>query len=1100
MDDSNIWAGWKFTSVGEKPEGGHAYKYYLYRRKRYLAQCGVIKILQDLAPALVMGTPDPNLDDAKIQTIMQAIEYHQPGYSLKHCRNFFVQGLDRGVREGLWNIHVPAPVITVSRKKALFQPTTFAALPTLRQIQSALEQTWSDPEFFGEAESYLARLKNIKGFRPGNEKRQVRAGQLLLTALLYSGLLDPKYLYLLPSHIDQLQANEDCCWIDFNEELTTQWESDVPRQASDKGKRLHKETLFQRRWFPDSATELLLLRWHADQLGTFPVPKNLNPDKCESYCQYLIQAFLAAVGLGEKRMLLRELVDGAITQSALELPAFLVNFASGKIATTSLPAHAWHRLYSNCRGHEGVLNVEMPPVETALPLDDPLVCDDNVIQRYDQYRLYKTLAKRLTRKRADPTRPHAKSIDIIELFIREHEGRLAPALLRLCQWAIELYRNGSSNQTRLAASTVANYVGQIQDLVNVIGVEDPLALEGDELLEIYQELIDRSKTQKARAFKVGRVKEFHHYLQTCGYAEPLNFAELEGAKSQSASVDANYINETAYQTTLEAFSQIDASNARLVTARRLITILGYRCGLRRTEAWKLRLCDIQISQHPVLLVRASQHKTVKSSHSTRQIPLKPLLTQAELNELLQWLEFRRLEQALEGFETDTSFVFCDEHSSLSLIKEALIFPVIQTVLRAVTGDETVRYHHLRHSCGNNLLLHLQGIEWPELALHPPLIIGPEADALFGLNHSQPSRKHLYQVSVLLGHASPDITLKNYIHLCDYLLRHYLNQVHDPALSIDSITVISGIGRESLYKNRQRKYPDLPILQIAKNQLRNKALTTQPQPIQVKQNTPIEWPESLLKWSHLQQRNEPSIAVLHQLIEHYDTEYKNSDYWSEKTGYPEHAIQAWIDAAVVLSQMKTGKGAPRHIRPQWWGLSNDDQKNAIQDEEHQRPPSCMPKPHTRQDRKDAQLALEHLQRLRSSDLESIQWGIRYYITTSIASRSHLRMKTEEDAKRYKAFIQTLGFPGTRIHCQLKPQCRPGSQSFEAQVKYWAKELSIHSKQISLTTSIEKRGSDVGSLRMAVTNEDGNASYGFRYALFMATILMMGANEIEVKIAI
>jgi hypothetical protein len=334
--------------------------------------------------------------------------------------------------------------------------------------------------------------------------------------------------------------------------------------------------------------------------------------------------------------------------------------------------------------------------------------------------------------------------------------------------------------------------------------------------------------------------------------------------------------------TLEAFTRVDASNPRFVTTRRLITMLGYRCGLRRTEAWKLRLCDIQISQCPVLLVRASQHKTVKSSHATRQIPLKSLLIHEELSELLQWLEYRRLEQALEGFETDTSFVFCQEHSGLSLVKEALIFPVIQTVLRAVTGDKTVRYHHLRHSCGNNLLLRLQGIEWPELALCQPAIVEPGAEAVFGLNHRQPSRKHLYQVSVLLGHASPEITLKNYIHHCDYLLRHFLNQAHDPELSIDDITVISDVGREALYKQRQRNYPDWPILKIAKHQLRNRVIPIQPSVVtQVKQSSPIKWPEALQQWSSQQQRDEPSIAVLHQMIEHYDSDHKNAHYCRKK---------------------------------------------------------------------------------------------------------------------------------------------------------------------------------------------------------------------------
>jgi hypothetical protein len=246
----------------------------------------------------------------------------------------------------------------------------------------------------------------------------------------------------------------------------------------------------------------------------------------------------------------------------------------------------------------------------------------------------------------------------------------------------------------------------------------------------------------------------------------------------------------------------------------------------------------------------------------------------------------------------------------------------------------------------------------------------------------------------------------------------------------------------------------------------------------------------------QQRDEPSIAVLHQMIEHYDSDHKNAHYWSEKTGYSEHAIQAWFDAALTLSHMKTGKGAPRHIRPQWWGLANADQKNAIQAKENRQSSRCMPKPHNHQDRQDAQQALQNLQQFRYGAPETVQWGIQYYAKNSVASHSHLRMKTEEDAQRYKAFIQALGFPSKRIHCQLKPQRRPDSSTPEAQVRYWAKALSFPSQQISLRSSLEKRGAEVGSLRMALINEDGNASYGFRYALYMMAIFMLAAGKIAI----
>jgi hypothetical protein len=228
----------------------------------------------------------------------------------------------------------------------------------------------------------------------------------------------------------------------------------------------------------------------------------------------------------------------------------LIHFAAGKIATTSLPPHAWQRLYSNQRGDPVIPILDTSREDIPLPGSEALICDEQVIQRYDQFRLYKTLASSLSLQRTDPRRPHAQSIQIIEAFIRQHLDQLAPGLFRICQWAITLYRDGTVGQSRLAASTVTLYVGQLKELIHVIGHDDPLALEGDELLEIYQDLIDRCKTPKAKVYKAGRIKEFHHYLCTCGYNEPLNLAELEDVKPLGANVDANFINETAYQRTL----------------------------------------------------------------------------------------------------------------------------------------------------------------------------------------------------------------------------------------------------------------------------------------------------------------------------------------------------------------------------------------------------------------------------------------------------------------------------------------------------------------------------------------------------------------------
>ena len=102
--------------------------------------------------------------------------------------------------------------------------------------------------------------------------------------------------------------------------------------------------------------------------------------------------------------------------------------------------------------------------------------------------------------------------------------------------------------------------------------------------------------------------------------------------------------------------------------------------------------------------------------------------------------------------------------------------MIHRVMREVTGDPTVHFHHLRHSSPswNLLRLFLSDIkEPPELFSHLPktqAFLATSKDfrkALYG--HDQPTRKHLYAIASLMGHSGPDISFAHYIHTSDLAL-------------------------------------------------------------------------------------------------------------------------------------------------------------------------------------------------------------------------------------------------------------------------------------------------------------------------------------------
>lgn len=99
-----------------------------------------------------------------------------------------------------------------------------ALLPSIRIVQKAFQQTLTDANFFSSAELYLKRLEGKPRLKGKSTTKQLRAGQILLSALLYGGLIDLKSLRLLPSHVALCQVTKDIYRIDLMAKVTVHLE------------------------------------------------------------------------------------------------------------------------------------------------------------------------------------------------------------------------------------------------------------------------------------------------------------------------------------------------------------------------------------------------------------------------------------------------------------------------------------------------------------------------------------------------------------------------------------------------------------------------------------------------------------------------------------------------------------------------------------------------------------------------------------------------------------------------------------------------------------------------------------------------------------
>jgi hypothetical protein len=175
--------------------------------------------------------------------------------------------------------------------------------------------------------------------------------------------------------------------------------------------------------------------------------------------------------------------------------------------------------------------------------------------------------------------------------------------------------------------------------------------------------------------------------------------------------------------------------------------------------------------------------------------------------LIGWREKR----ISESFGDRNCLLFATVERPFFMLANAPYFTSISSVMRQVAGDNSLKFHHLRHSAAN----------WFFLRLH--MLPEETRDKFNFLTHeffseemieklrrdylgSQVSgRNLLYATAVFLGHASPSTTTQNYLHFSDWLLGMYLvEEGQQPPLSLELARSLSGLKTAQLYSVRNKR--------------------------------------------------------------------------------------------------------------------------------------------------------------------------------------------------------------------------------------------------------------------------------------------------------
>lgn len=728
-----------------------------------------VKLLSRLPGGIANGEPCSTLSREELERLLAGIRQRVTARNYVFLVRFLARGLQNGKNQLGWDVAIPAIPVTIPSEPSRFNPDKFVALNRLRSIERCF-------------------LDSMKEFTRLTTRQ--RLGMLLFSAVLNGGLLQKQWLApWLAALKDRIRIHGACLWMEMEQVWHQTREKREKEDADETDRSTEKSIIINRRWIADPQTRAIITQWLnlPDEMRNIPARLGIPYDyiKC-----YLLHARVPRDKLPRG---IGDLLDMAETRIGLNVSPFLASYATGKIKGVSIPAESWARLMSSKAvprqsAAQDAFKEEGSMLERRVcnSTEKPLLSDQQPLLRQ---------IRRIIHGNKGAARGNAAITKELTSFILKNERNLSPLLIYLTEWSRSLLRKTGG----LRPSTVYRYLTAIGGyLLVVCETEEILDFDSQEYEECYERVIELIASENEKNFALIPLSNFHEFLIS-KYQAPKLQSRMPGRRScpPEKSVDANLVSQLEFDRLKTALGWKNANRPRTATAALLLAILGFRCGLRRNEARFLRIRDIQGRHRPELILRTTSKRRLKSRSSTRRLPLHVLLPPEELMLLMDWVE-------KHDTEDREALVFSIRGMRHQALPESVSFKPIAEALALVTGDASLRYHHLRHSFLTWLIIRIAGstkdlhnaapfLEHPEF--HKQRVMEIRA-ALLGNEHL--GRKGAYAVSCLSGHSNLETSFTSYIHICDWLLGRELSLTESlPDRSIRALSAATGLPKSTV---------------------------------------------------------------------------------------------------------------------------------------------------------------------------------------------------------------------------------------------------------------------------------------------------------------
>ena len=408
-------------------------------------------------------------------------------------------------------------------------------------------------------------------------------------------------------------------------------------------------------------------------------------------------------------------------------------------------------------------------IERYTPVQEQLMELDKML------RLLKPSAERHLNGRLGVSRNEL--ISLFTQWLSQNKDTYSPYLWLLMAWVKSLLTDGGQVKRVLEPRTIIDYVSSIGSVFLSIFCQYKIeSLDPEDWIDLLDEVSQQINSSHRKCFVIYLAS----YLRDSGLVSDLAVGELDIAASHGQ-VDANVVSPHHIDQIIQFLMKQDGKIYRDAI---LLLSLCYFSGLRRNEAGYIQLSDFTFAidtSGPVdMYVRPNVKRGIKSKAARRILPLDVLWPSDYLSLLRERVSYCR-EQAVKP----TRSLFEDKRQ----VERA--FWLITDLLHHVTGDQTLRVHHLRHSFANWQWFRLNSSALSQARLQLTLFnhelfsaeLVNKFHARLGLNPV--SRKSMYVLCHLLGHKEPSSVIASYLHLKElagYLLLSAKATIEDKQLT------------------------------------------------------------------------------------------------------------------------------------------------------------------------------------------------------------------------------------------------------------------------------------------------------------------------------